>query len=100
MRTWLSLLGVCAALAPLIAPTVAAGQVSVDFPLGVGLRTPGYDRVDGLVVPYGPTVSIGDDRVTLDPRITYRSQLGKVDPSLAIAWQLSSLLSLSVSGEQ
>ena len=96
------LLCTCAALSPLVAPTVAVGQVTADFPLGVGLRTPGYDRVDGLVVPYGPTITAGDDLVTVDPRITYRSQLGKIEPVARhrLAPRKSDYRSPSLTGER
>jgi hypothetical protein len=86
---------VCACI---VVPTLAQAQLSVDFPLGVGVRTPSYDRVDGLNIPYGPTVSVGDDQLVIDPLVTYRSHLGSLDPSLAIVWHPDSMLSLSVTG--
>ena len=55
-----------------------------------GLRLVGYDRVDGLVVPYGPRLLLGrDEALTLDPVLTWRSDLGVVDPSLTASYQLS-----------
>ena len=59
---------------------------------------PTYDRVDGLALPFGPTIGIGDDRVTIDPVLTYRSQLGALDPSMAVAWHPTQVVSVSVSG--
>lgn len=44
-----------------------------------GLRTPLYDRVDGLAVPWGPRISLGETRLVIDPTITYRSNLGAYD---------------------
>lgn len=88
IRIWpLHLATVLAALA-LITP-VARAQVSVDFPVTVGIL-PSYDRVNGVSLPFGPTVTIGDnDRLVINPTLTYRSNLGKIDPSLAVAGQIT-----------
>lgn len=69
--------------------TVAGAQVSVDFPLNVGML-PSYDRVNGVSLPFGPTITAGDERVTATPVLTYRSHLGKIDPSLSITGQITS----------
>ena len=47
-----------------------------------GLKMPGYDRVDGLSLPVGVELALGP--VFVAPTATYRSRLGKIDPSLAI----------------
>ncbi|HEU4746876.1 MAG TPA: hypothetical protein VFS56_00130 [Gemmatimonadaceae bacterium] len=52
------------------------------LPLGIGLRTPSYDRVNGLTIPWGPRLALGDDRFTLDALVSYRSHLGNWDPSV------------------
>lgn len=52
----------------------------ISLPLGVGLRIPRYDRVDGLALPFGPKITLADGRFELDPTVTYRSHLGKFDP--------------------
>jgi hypothetical protein len=52
----------------------------ISLPQGVGIRVPSYSRVDGLVVPWGPLISLVDDRIRIDPTITYRSHIGKLDP--------------------
>jgi hypothetical protein len=54
----------------------------IALPLGVGLRIPTYDRVNGLALPSGPKLELADARVDVDALITYRSNLGKWDPSL------------------
>ena len=51
------------------------------LPLGIGLRIPSYDRVNGLTLPWGPKLSIGDD-VEFDALVSYRSHLGNLDPSI------------------
>lgn len=53
---------------------------AISLPLGVGLRIPRYDRVDGLALPWGPRITLADGRFELDPTVTYRSHLGKFDP--------------------
>jgi hypothetical protein len=52
------------------------------LPLGIGLRVPSYDRVNGLALPWGPKLVLGNDRFELDALVTYRSHLGQWDPSL------------------
>jgi hypothetical protein len=54
----------------------------LSLPLGVGLRIPSYDRVNGLALPWGPKLELGDGRLDVDALVTYRSNLGKWDPSL------------------
>jgi hypothetical protein len=54
----------------------------IRLPLGVGLRIPSYDRVNGLTLPWGPQLVLGEDRLQLDAVVSYRSNLGKWDPSL------------------
>jgi hypothetical protein len=54
----------------------------VSLPLGIGLRVPTYDRVNGLSLPWGPQLNLGEDRVQVDALVRYRSNLGKWDPSI------------------
>ncbi len=54
----------------------------ISLPLGLGIRIPSYDRVNGLVLPWGPKLEMGDGRLDVDGLVTYRSNLGKWDPSL------------------
>jgi hypothetical protein len=46
-----------------------------------GIRLIGYDRTDGVSFPFAPLITL--PHVSFEPRATYRSQLGVVDPSLA-----------------
>lgn len=79
----------------LVAPAVAA-QVSTDFPLSIG-KLPSYDRVNGLSLPIAPEISIGsEDRLIATPTLTYRSHLGKIDPSLSVVGQITSDSSLGI----
>jgi hypothetical protein len=64
-------------------PTGAGRVRGIAFPSFYGFRTPAYDRVNGLSLAWGPAVQFDDGRYVLDPRATYRSDLGAVDPSIA-----------------
>ena len=37
----------------------------ITLPLGIGLRIPSYDRVNGLSLPWGPVISLADDHVRI-----------------------------------
>ena len=52
-----------------------------------GLHLPEYTRVDGVVLPWGPTITLVDGGVELIPTLTYRSHLGDVDPAVAGEWR-------------
>lgn len=59
------------------------------FPGVYGLRIPSYDRVNGLSLPFGPALTLAGGRVEINAIATYRSDLGKVDPSLDADFQVS-----------
>ena len=46
-----------------------------------GIRIPSYDRSDGLSLPIGPTFSLDTGKFEINPTITYRSNLGALDPA-------------------
>ncbi len=88
---------------PSSVPDVDTGYVTYDdgpisFPLGVGLRIPSYDRVNGLSIPWGPMITLAKGRFELDPTITYRSHLGKLDPFGKATIRLSPHDALSIAG--
>ena len=66
------------------------------LPLGVGLRIPSYDRVNGLSLPWGPIIKTPNGRVEIDPTVTYRSNLGKIDPAARVRVGFGQSDSLSV----
>jgi hypothetical protein len=68
----------------------------ITLPLGVGVRIPSYDRVNGLSLPWGPIIRTPNGRIELDPTVTYRSNLGKVDPAARVRVAFGQLDSLSV----
>jgi hypothetical protein len=49
-----------------------------------GLLTPGYDRVEGLSLPVGALVTLGNRAVEIQPTVTYRSRLGEFDPGVEL----------------
>lgn len=66
------------------------------LPLGVGIRMPTYDRVNGLSLPWGPVITIPPGRVVIDPTVTYRSHIGKIDPAVKITSAFGHMDTLSV----
>jgi hypothetical protein len=65
-----------------------------------GLRIPTYDRVNGLSLPYGPAVSFLQGRGELNALATYRSDLGKVDPSVTAELRLNRRVRLEASASR
>lgn len=66
----------------------------ISLPLGVGLRIPSYDRVNGLSLPWGPIIRTS--RIEIDPTVTYRSNLGKLDPAARVKVAFGHVDSLSL----
>ena len=100
--TRLSLLRITVFLTGLAAIGATAGaQVTVDWPLNFGML-PSYDRVDGLSLPASPTIDVDDGRFEFSPRLTYRSNLGKIDPALTVAGQITtdSAIGFALKGER
>lgn len=67
------------------APNVLEQTGFLSLPLLYGLRIPSYTRVDGLGIPWGPRLTIGErggNELVLDPTVTYRSDIGAFDPAL------------------
>src|SRR5512132_114554 len=61
---------------------VEYNESPISLPLGLGIRIPSYDRVNGLTLPWGPKLELGDGKLDIDGLVSYRSNLGKWDPSL------------------
>lgn len=70
----------------------------ISLPLGIGLRVPSYNRVDGLVLPWGPLISLDQDRLRIDPTITYRSNLGNIDPFIKLNFKGASGIGFELAG--
>ena len=63
---------------------VARPATQLSFPILYGIRIPSYDRVNGVSLPVGLLLAFDTGRVEIDPTLTYRSDLGEVDPWLAV----------------
>ena len=61
------------------------------------LRVPTYDRSDGLSLADAPSFKPPHTRIRIEPRLTYRSQLGRLDPSLIIVDSLDRRTALQLS---
>ena len=69
---------------------------TVTFPIIAGFRMPTYTRVDGLGLPWGPRFTFDTGRIAIDPVITYRSDIGELDPSIAARLGIGRLTTLEV----
>jgi hypothetical protein len=69
---------------------------TLTFPIVFGFRLPTYSRVDGLGLPWGPRIMLDTGRIVIDPLMTYRSDLGAIDPSLTARLGLGRLTRLEV----
>ncbi len=67
-------------LAPPPAPPVTLSGI-------YGFGAPGYDRSDGVSLPFGLDASADSGRLQASASATYRSQLGRLDPSLTAELQ-------------
>ena len=67
--------------------SVVPPESPVQLPGVYGLRIPTYDRSNGLSLSAGPTATVADGKLTIEPLVTYRSQIGQIDPSLRADWQ-------------
>ncbi len=56
----------------------------LSFPGVRGFRIPRYDRVNGVSLAWGPLLTIDTGRVEIEPTVTWRSDLGAIDPAVVI----------------
>jgi len=57
-------------------------QSALTFPGFFGIRAIDYSRTDGVGIPFAPLIAVPGTSLRVEPRVTYRSQLGVVDPAL------------------
>jgi hypothetical protein len=79
---------------------IAPSRPTFSLPGLSAIRVPSYDRTNGLSLPVGPLVSLARGRIEIDPRVTYRSQLGEFDPSVDAAARLTRRVRVSGSVER
>ncbi len=68
---------------------VARETSPVSWPGIYGFSIPTYDRSNGLSLGIGPRFALSGTRVTLEPRLIYRSQLGAIDAGALLTDSLS-----------
>jgi hypothetical protein len=78
----------------------ADASAAFSLPGFYGVRIPAYDRVNGLSLPVGPALRIAGGAGEITALLTYRSDLGKVDPSLSVDLPLTRRLRLAASAER
>lgn len=71
-------------------------QSAVTLPGFFGIRAIDYSRTDGVGIPFAPLIAVPGTRLRLEPRVTYRSQLGVVDPALGAGYSLDRRTTLSL----
>jgi hypothetical protein len=77
---------------------VIYGEGPLSLPLGIGFRLPAYNRVDGIVLPWGPVISLAGSRVRIDPTVSYRSHIGKVDPFVTMQFDVTPRTLMEIAG--
>ncbi len=70
----------------------------ISLPLGIGLRIPSYNRVDGLALPWGPQIRFAGDRIEIDPTVTYRTHIGEFDPRVRAKLRLGQFDEILIDG--
>jgi hypothetical protein len=66
---------------------VDAPPTGLILPGVYGIASPEYDRSDGLSIGFAPRYAFRGRPIVLAPKLTYRSQLGEIDPSLAVDYR-------------
>lgn len=69
----------------------------IELPGLYGVRVPAYDRVNGLSLPVGPRFWFDSLRYNVEPIVTYRSDLGELDPALRATMDLDGRGSVGLS---
>jgi hypothetical protein len=81
---------------PLVQPRATGWSLPGVF----GVASPEYDRSEGLAIGFAPKYAMPSMPIVLAPKATYRSQLGEVDPSLGIEYDVSRRLRLTARAER
>jgi hypothetical protein len=69
----------------------------IELPGAYGVRVPSYDRVNGLSLPFGPRFWLDSTRYSMEPIITYRSDLGEIDPEVRATMYVNRLSAVELS---
>ena len=71
-----------------------------ELPGVYGVRLPTYDRVNGASLPFGPRFWLDSIRFSVEPILTYRSDLGEIDPELRATMRLGRLSGIDVTARR
>lgn len=75
-------------------------ETAITLPGIYGVRLPAYDRTNGLSLSVSPLIAVPGTRLTAEPRVTYRSQLGAIDGGLDTKLMATSRTTLRVKVER
>ena len=78
----------------------AQDEAGVSLPFLYGVRLPEYTRVDGLVLPWGPRLTLASATLVIDPVVSYHSDLGELDPSLRVLWRASPTFQIEATAQR
>lgn len=81
-------------------PPRPPGTALLSLPQAYGFRIPVYTRVDGAGIRWGPRLDAARGVVVFEPTVTYRSNLGAVDPGATLALTLGSGWRIEGAGER
>ncbi len=76
-----------------LVPPPAAG---LSLPGIFGITFPSYDRTNGVSIGVAPRYSVAGAPLIIVPQVTYRSQLGQFDPTIAAEYGLDDRTLISV----
>ena len=68
----------------------------IEFPGIYGVRIPSYDRVNGLSLPFGPRFWLDSVRFSVEPILTWRTDLGEIDPEVRATMNLGRLSAIDL----
>lgn len=72
----------------------------IEFPGAYGVRVPAYDRVNGLSLPFGPRFWLDSTRYSVEPIVTYRTDLGAIDPELRATMVVSRISAVELTASR
>ncbi len=75
-------------------------QRAVTLPGLFGFRALDYSRTDGVGLPFSPLIAVPGTHLRVEPRLTYRSQLGVVDPAIGAELSLDRRTTLRLAVER
>ena len=78
---------------------VSRERTNLEWPGIYGFAIPSYDRSNGLSLGFGPSIQPGHG-LTIEPRVAYRSQLGRLDPMLILTDSLDRRTFARVTGRR